>query len=166
MERLVDILDCDGDRTIDFREFVVGLAAFVISGRGLHSSTFQLNLSRSDTKYTLRVFTTYHPLVFHKHPPNNPLYAPPIPRKALWVSRKVDECKPLISGTFGRVRFAFRLLDLNNDGRGGSERKRERRFLMYKEAPGFRPAPRCRGGIPWEIVLWSRFINIDPNYRI
>ena len=48
--RLVDIIDCDGNGTIDFREFVVGLAAFVLSG------------------------------------------------------------------SFGRVRFAFRLFDLNNDG--------------------------------------------------
>ena len=50
LERLVDILDCDGNRTIDFREFIVGLASFVISG------------------------------------------------------------------SFGRVRFAFRLFDLDNDG--------------------------------------------------
>ena len=50
LERLIDILDVDGNRTIDFREFVVGLAAFVLSGH------------------------------------------------------------------FGRVRFAFRLFDLNNDG--------------------------------------------------
>mgnify|MGYP003308753429 CR=1 FL=1 len=48
--RLVEIIDCDGNGTIDFREFVVGLAAFVLSG------------------------------------------------------------------SFGRVRFAFRLFDLNNDG--------------------------------------------------
>ena len=35
LERMVDILDVDGNRTIDFREFVVGLAAFVLSaGRG------------------------------------------------------------------------------------------------------------------------------------
>ena len=50
LERLVDILDCDGNRTIDFREFIVGLASFVLSG------------------------------------------------------------------CFGRVRFAFRLFDLDNDG--------------------------------------------------
>ena len=50
LERLVDILDCDGNRTIDFREFIVGLASFVLSG------------------------------------------------------------------SFGRVRFAFRLFDLDNDG--------------------------------------------------
>ena len=48
--RMVEIIDCDGNGTIDFREFVVGLAAFVLSG------------------------------------------------------------------SFGRVRFAFRLFDLNNDG--------------------------------------------------
>ena len=48
--RLVEIIDCDGNGTIDFREFVVGLAAFVLSG------------------------------------------------------------------SFGRVRFAFRLFDLNNNG--------------------------------------------------
>ena len=35
LERMVDILDVDGNRTIDFREFVVRLAAFVLSaGRG------------------------------------------------------------------------------------------------------------------------------------
>ena len=50
LERLVDILDCDGNRTIDFREFIVGLASFVLSG------------------------------------------------------------------SFGRVRFAFRIFDLDNDG--------------------------------------------------
>jgi Ca2+-binding EF-hand superfamily protein len=50
LRRMVEIIDCDGNGTIDFREFVVGLAAFVLSG------------------------------------------------------------------SFGRVRFAFRLFDLNNDG--------------------------------------------------
>ena len=50
LRRMVEIIYCDGNGTIDFREFVVGLAAFVLSG------------------------------------------------------------------SFGRVRFAFRLFDLNNDG--------------------------------------------------
>ena len=55
LDRLVEIWDCDGNRTIDFREFVVGLAALVLSG------------------------------------------------------------------AFGRVRFAFRLFDLNGDGRFSKE---------------------------------------------
>jgi hypothetical protein len=31
-------------------------------------------------------------------PPKHPLNAPPIPQKALKLSRKVDECKPLVAG--------------------------------------------------------------------
>jgi hypothetical protein len=70
------------------------------SGRCLHSSTFQLNLSRfwhkihpehllipPDTSSTL---------------PKQPLNAPPITQKALTLSRKVDEFKPLSSGRFLR----------------------------------------------------------------
>jgi len=38
----------------------------VIVGRGLHSSTCQLNLSRSDIKYTLN--TPQYPLTPPKHP--------------------------------------------------------------------------------------------------
>jgi hypothetical protein len=30
--------------------------------------------------------------------PRKPLYAPPIPQKALTLSRKVEECKPLARG--------------------------------------------------------------------
>jgi len=61
--------------------------------QGLHSSAFQLNLSR----------------FWHKKPPKHPLIlphtldtppkqlpnAPPIAQKLLTLSRKVDECKPL-----------------------------------------------------------------------
>ena len=73
LERMVDILDVDGNRTIDFREFVVGLASFVLSG------------------------------------------------------------------TFGRVRFAFRLFDLNNDGSFSKEEllvaiaSSEERYKQTKE---------------------------------
>jgi len=34
-------------------------------------------------------------------PPKQPLNAPPIPHKALTLSRKVDECKPLTAGSGG-----------------------------------------------------------------
>ena len=61
--------------------------------RGLRSSTFQLNLSRFCHKIHLT-----HPFI----PPNTssayleqPLHAPPIPQRALTLSRKMDECKPL-----------------------------------------------------------------------
>ena len=65
-------------------------------GRGLHSSTFQLNLSRSSHKRHPE-----HPLLppdASQTPPRQPLNAPPIPHKALTFSREVDECKPLFRG--------------------------------------------------------------------
>jgi len=65
----------------------------VAAGRGPHSSTFQLNLSRFSHK------------AHHEQPlipsgtcytaPKRPLNAPPVPLKALTLSRKVDESKPL-----------------------------------------------------------------------
>jgi hypothetical protein len=61
--------------------------------RGLHSSTFQLNLSRFRHKIPQK-----HPLSTPDTPcipAEQPLHAPPIPQKALTLSRKVDECKPL-----------------------------------------------------------------------
>jgi hypothetical protein len=65
-------------------------------GRGLHSPTFWLNLSRFRYKI--------HPEPPLKVPdtsqtsPRQPLSAPPIPQRALTLSRKVDECKPLGGG--------------------------------------------------------------------
>jgi hypothetical protein len=64
-----------------------------LSGRGLHSSTSQLNLSHVSHKAT--------PYISPDTPltrATQPLRAPPIPYKALKLSRKVDECKPLLSG--------------------------------------------------------------------
>ena len=62
--------------------------------QGLTLVQFQLNLSCFDTKY--RLHTPQYPLI----PPKQPRNAPPIPQKALKFSRKVDECKPLVSGAF------------------------------------------------------------------
>jgi len=66
------------------------------AGRGSHSSTFQLNLSRVCHKTTSFTPST---------PPNTPLTravqplrAPPIPCKALKLSCNVDECKPRPAG--------------------------------------------------------------------
>jgi len=87
------------------------------TGMGLHSFTYQLNLSR--VLHTKRPYT----------PPNTPLTratqplrAPPIPQKALKLSRKVDECKPLAGG--GRQQHAgvgcddrgVRVLDVHAGG--------------------------------------------------
>ena len=54
-----------------------------LTGRGLHSSKFQLNLSR---------FVSLTPTT----DPNQR-----IPQKMLTLSRKVDECKPLLTGLRG-----------------------------------------------------------------
>jgi len=63
-------------------------------GRGLHSSTFRLNLSRFLHK--IHPTHTNNP---PRHPtPKQPLKAAPILQKALALSRKVDECKPLFHG--------------------------------------------------------------------
>jgi len=62
-------------------------------GRGLHSSTFQFNLSR----FCLKI-PPEHPLIPPQHPLRQPPNAPPIPQKALTLSRKVDECKLLDPG--------------------------------------------------------------------
>jgi len=67
-----------------------------LSGRGLHSSTFQLKLSRFWQKLHPR-----HPLISPDTPytpPRQPQILPPVPQQALKLSRKVDECKPLLSG--------------------------------------------------------------------
>jgi len=67
-----------------------------LPGRGLHSSTCQLNLSRSWPKLHAK-----HPLISRitsSTPPRQPPNAPPIPPNALTLSRKVDECKPLLPG--------------------------------------------------------------------
>jgi len=72
-------------------------------GRGLHPSTFQLNLSRFwhniHPKHTLIPPNTSYT------PPNHPLNAPPIPQKALELSRKVNECRPLRRGHAGPYRW-------------------------------------------------------------
>jgi len=65
-------------------------------GRGLHSSTFQLILSHFCLKIHPR-----HPLMTsdtHSTPPQQLPNASPAPQKALKLSRKVDECKPLLLG--------------------------------------------------------------------
>jgi len=65
------------------------------TGRGLHSSTFQLNLSR----FQHEIYPRYlqYPLP-PANPPSTTPNVPPIPHKALTLSRKVDECKPLSTG--------------------------------------------------------------------
>ena len=72
-------------------------------GRGLHSSTSQLNLScfchQTHPEYPL--VTPSYPLLppdTSYTPPKQPLDSPPIPQKAITLSRKVDECKPLDGG--------------------------------------------------------------------
>ena len=75
-----------------------------VDGRGLHSSTFQLNLSRFWHKIHPR-----HPLIppdTPYTPPRQPLTVPPIPQKALKLSRKVAECKPLVDGMPRPLGFA------------------------------------------------------------
>jgi len=65
-------------------------------GGGLHSSSSQLNLSRFCHKIYPR-----HPLIHldtPKTPPKQHINALPVPQKALYLSRKVDECKPLGGG--------------------------------------------------------------------
>ena len=66
------------------------------AGRGLQSSTFQLNLSRF-----LHKIHTEHPLI-PSNTPSTPhtefLNETPIQQKALAFSRKADECKPLGAG--------------------------------------------------------------------
>jgi hypothetical protein len=78
---------------VDFAQHCIANA---LTGRGLHSSTSQINLSR--------FWQQTHP----KHSvippdtaltsPKQSLNAPPIPQRALTLSRKVDECKPLLTG--------------------------------------------------------------------
>jgi len=67
-----------------------------LPGRGLHSFTSQLNLSRF-----LRTIHPKHPLIrpdTFKTPPEQPLNAPPIPQNAPMLSRELDESKPLLPG--------------------------------------------------------------------
>jgi len=67
-----------------------------VRGRGLHSSTFQLNLSHFSDKVHPR-----QPLIppdTPYTPPRQPLNVPRIPQIALKLSRKVNECKPLVRG--------------------------------------------------------------------
>ena len=66
------------------------------TGRSLHPSTSQLNLSR--VCHTKTPYTPYTPPNTPLTRATQPLRAPPIPDKALKLSRKVDECKPLPTG--------------------------------------------------------------------
>ena len=51
-------------------------------------------------KHTLNTLDTpYQPLNTPETSPKQPLTAPPVPWNALKLSRKVDECKPLLCGT-------------------------------------------------------------------
>jgi len=61
--------------------------------RGLHSSTFQLTVSRYCSKIHPErpLITCVTSWASHRQP----VIAPPIRQKALMLSRKVDECKPL-----------------------------------------------------------------------
>ena len=68
----------------------------LLAGRGLHSSTIQLNLSRSS--HNIHPEQPTMPPNTALRPPQQPLHAPPIQQKALALSRKVDECKPLLAG--------------------------------------------------------------------
>ena len=64
---------------------------------------FSSSCAVSDTKCTLHISqdTPQYPLTppnTSQTPSKQPLNAPPIPQKALSLSRKVDECKPLAVG--------------------------------------------------------------------
>jgi hypothetical protein len=66
------------------KSFVPWLTEQAASGRGLHSSTFQLNLSRFRFKIHPK-----HPLLIPDTPfipPKQPLSIPPYPQKALTLS--------------------------------------------------------------------------------
>ena len=67
-----------------------------LMGRGFHSCTSQLNLSRVCHKKT--PYTPYTPPNTPLTRATQPLHAPPIPYKALKLSRIVEECKPLLMG--------------------------------------------------------------------
>jgi len=73
--------------------------------RGLHSSTSQLNLSR--VWHNKTPYTPYNPYIRPNNPfswDTQPLRAPPIPYKALELSRKVNECKLLPLNILNRLR--------------------------------------------------------------
>jgi hypothetical protein len=81
---------------------VVPARARLVRGRGLNSSTFQLNLSH----FRHRVHPQ-QPLIIHHapHTPHKqPLNVPHIPQKALTMTRKVYERKPLVRGRSRRGR--------------------------------------------------------------
>ena len=63
------------------------------AGRGLHSSTFQLNLSR--WRHRIHPVKPLIPPNTCYTAPQQSLNASPTPHKALTLSRNVDECKPL-----------------------------------------------------------------------
>jgi hypothetical protein len=67
-----------------------------IIGRGLPSSTFQLNLSR----FRYKIYPTNSLETVHTSQTTSKqlLNATPIPQKVLTLSRQVDECRPLIIG--------------------------------------------------------------------
>ena len=73
-----------------------------LRGRGLHSSTFQLNLSRF--WHTIHPRHSLIPPDTHSTPPKQLLSAHPIPHEALTLSREVEECKPLLRGSTQTVR--------------------------------------------------------------
>jgi hypothetical protein len=68
----------------------------VATGRGLHSSTFQLNLSHFCRKIHTRHSLKSHDTSYTR--PTQPLNPQPVPQKALTLSQKVHECKPLATG--------------------------------------------------------------------
>ena len=69
-------------------------------GRGLHSSTSQLNVSRFSHK-THPTHPVIPPNISHT-PPLKTAKGTPYTLKALTLNRKVNECKPLCGGVFDR----------------------------------------------------------------
>jgi hypothetical protein len=99
-----------------------GVLVLMLVGRSLHSSTFWLNLSHSDTKHTLSTPKTpptspHTPKTTHEQPLN----APHIPQKALKLSRKVDECKPLLVGGHQLMPNTAHCLERMNTAGGGCD---------------------------------------------
>jgi len=78
-----------------------------INGRGLHSFTFELNLSR-----VCHIKAPYTPLASPYTPSTRAtqaLRAPPIPYTSLKLSSEANECKPLINGEAGCREYTLKV---------------------------------------------------------